>query len=87
MTRVFRKIYEEGAEDGKTEGIAETKQEDMKIYLESRFGTDSSYIKDKLDDISNIEVLNSLIAKLYKAETIHQVEKLIDQAVEKQHIG
>lgn len=91
MTRVFRKIYEEGAEYGKAEGIAkgiaEGKQEDMKLYLESRFGLESPHIQDKIERISEIDVLNSLIAKLYKAETAEQAEKLIDQALQQQHVG
>lgn len=77
MTRIAQKVYHEG--------IAEGKQESILTYLESRFGLGSVDIQNKIKSISEIDVLNLLIAKLYKAETEKQAVKLIDQAL--QNVG
>ncbi|QQK79632.1 hypothetical protein HUG20_06895 [Salicibibacter cibi] len=71
MTRIVERIYKDG--------IVEGKQEDILTYLKSRFELSSVDIQNKIENITDIEVLNRLIAKLYKAETKTCALQLIDE--------
>ncbi|MQM40304.1 hypothetical protein KBTX_04351 [wastewater metagenome] len=83
MTRIFRKVYEEA----EAEGIAKGKQEAIQQYLESQFGRESTDLRDKVEQILDIGILNSLLAKLYRAKTIDEAERLIHQALQFQNVG
>lgn len=95
MTRIFREVYEEAEADGfekgeakgEEKGIAKGKQEAIQQYLESRFGKESANLKGQLEQISEIDILNSLIAKVYRTETIEEAERLINQALQFQNVG
>ncbi|QQK77716.1 hypothetical protein HUG15_20435 [Salicibibacter cibarius] len=80
MTRIAQKVYEDGIEEGRQEG-KEVIQEAILSYLESRFGLRSNDIQHKVKSIDEMDVLKSLIAKLYKTESEKQVLQLIDQAL------
>ncbi|TCP23755.1 hypothetical protein EV207_12933 [Scopulibacillus darangshiensis] len=87
MTRVFRRIYEEGEQEGMQEGLVRGKKEAIQTYMESRFGMVSIEINEKINRVSEIDVLNALIANLYKSDTIEQAEQLIDIALKKQNVS
>lgn len=91
MTRIFRRVYEEAQQEGKQEGIQEGnikgKHEAIFIQLESRFCLGSPDIQEKINHISDIDVLNSLLGKISKAETAEQAESLVNEASHQQSVS
>ncbi|MET3508193.1 hypothetical protein [Halalkalibacter oceani] len=80
MARVLR-MAEERAE---RRTRIQTHQEDIKEYLDSRFGLESKSMQDAVEQITEIDVLKMLLRDLYRAETRKEMTTLIQEALEKQ---
>lgn len=87
MTRIFQKVYEDAVKEGEVKGIVKAKQEDIRLYLEASFGMASIDNVKKVEQIFELNILNTLLAQLYRADTIKEVNQLVDQALQYQNAG
>jgi predicted transposase YdaD len=58
----------EAEEKGRVEGRVETKQEDICKFLARRFGIDSAEIQEKVQQLTNLEILDNVLTELFVAK-------------------
>jgi len=81
MPTLFEKIRGEGREEGRQEGREEGRQEGLReairVALESKFGDEGLSLFPRVKEVSSCERLQAIIAAVYKAETLSQLESLL----------
>jgi len=84
MTRVGRELYNEGIAEGRVEGKISTKKEDIKDYLDARFGFESLELQEKVDQITSLEVLDRLLKHLFAADSLEKARTIVEDAMKAQ---
>jgi predicted transposase YdaD len=81
LEKIRGNAREEGVRKGKEEGVREGRQgikEVIKMYLVTRFGNAPECFLEELDKIEDIQNLESLALKVYKCQSLDEVNKLLE---------
>ena len=88
MTRVAREIYNEGVAEGKVEGKIEgkieSKREDIKDYLDAKFGFDSIELQKKVKELVSLDVLDKVLKRLFNVDSLDKAQTVIEEAIRAQ---
>jgi predicted transposase YdaD len=96
MTRVAREIYNEGVAEGKIEGKiegiiegiiegkTESKREDIKDYLDAKFGFDSIELQKKVNELVGLDVLDKVLKRLFNVDSLDKAQTVIEEAIRAQ---
>ncbi len=72
-----------GKAEGKIEGKVERTQEIIYKYLTNRFGMESSAVRNKVQEINDLEILDNLLAELFTANSREEAHTILWNAIEK----
>lgn len=70
-------------EKGRTEGKLEAKQEVICKYLTRRFGLDCKDIQEKMQQLTDMEVLDNILAGLFATNSLAEAQNIIKSALDK----
>jgi hypothetical protein len=61
-----------------------TKKEDIKDYLDARFGFESLELQEEVDQISRLKVLDRLPKHLFVADSLEKERFIVEDAMKEQ---
>jgi predicted transposase YdaD len=73
----------EAEEKGRVEGRGETKQEDICKFLARRFGIDSAEAQEKVQQLTNLEILDNVLTELFVANSLEEAQHVIKEGLNK----
>ncbi len=73
MPTLFERIRGEGREEGRQEGLRDA----IRVALESKFGDEGLTLLPRLNEVSSEERLQAIIAAVYTAETLSELESML----------
>lgn len=85
----YRRIYEkgeikgkrEGKREGRREGRREGKGEAAQEFLARRFGEQSADIQKKVKEITDLDILDSLLPELFSADTLEEARRIVREGL------
>ena len=69
--------HEKGKAEGKVEGKAEAKQDAICKYLKRRFGPESAGLRQKVQKMTTLEVLDGVMEELFAVNTLEEARVII----------
>ncbi len=73
----------EGKKEGKIEGKIEKAREAIYKFMERRFSADPGEVREKIQQVANLELLDSLMEELFATNTLEEAQGIIQKAVGK----
>jgi len=73
----------EAEEKGRVEGRVETKQEVICKFLARRFGIDSAETQEKVQQLTNLEILDNVLTELFVANSLEEAQNIIKEGLNK----
>jgi predicted transposase YdaD len=80
-------IYQEWVKEERAEaeekGRVETKQEVICKFLARRFGIDSAETQEKVQQLTNLEILDNVLTELFVANSLEEAQNIIKEGINK----
>ncbi len=80
-------IYQEWVKEKRAEaeekGRVETKREDICKFLARRFGIDSAETQEKVQQLTNLEILDNVLTELFVANSLEEAQNIIKEGLNK----
>jgi predicted regulator of amino acid metabolism with ACT domain len=75
---MIKTFYNPGlVEEGKNEG----KIEDICKFIKRRFSADPGEVREKIQRVASLELLDSLMKELFAANTLEEAQAIIDHGI------
>jgi len=86
-SRGWEKGMEKGMEKGRTDGEAkgkiEAKQEAICQFLFKRFGLDPAGIREKVRQLTSLEILDDVLTQLFAAGSPEEAQRIVEEGLNK----
>jgi len=73
--------HEKGKKEGKKEGKIEKAREDICKFMARKFNADAEEVTEKVQQITSLEILDSLMEELFTANTLEEAQAIIDHGI------
>jgi len=65
-------------------GKIESKREDIKDYLDAKFGFDSIELQKKVKELVSLDVLDKVLKRLFNVDSLDKAQTVIEEAIRAQ---